>query len=94
MESILEKLNHDESKDKEHDDDNNENDDSSDEGEQPNIPLAGGAAFISPTTQIPENLTSDVDEEEEEHGIMKKRENQVILERSSVPSGSAVSKII
>jgi hypothetical protein len=50
MESILEKLNHDESKDKEHDDDNKENDDSSDEGEQPNIPLAGGAVLLSPTT--------------------------------------------
>lgn len=93
MESILEKLNHDESKDKEHDDDDKENDDSSDEGEQPNIPLAGGAVLLFPTTQIPENLTSDVDEEEEEHGIMKKGENQVILERS-VPYGSAVSKIL
>jgi hypothetical protein len=76
MESILEKLNHDESKGKEHDDKKEEGD-SSDEEEQPNIPLAGGAVLIG-STKIPENLTSDVDEEEEEHGI--KGENQVIHE--------------
>lgn len=57
----------------------------------PNIPLAGGAVLTS-SPQVPENLTSDVDEEEEEHGIMK-RDDQVINDsenvKSTVPSGSA-----
>ncbi len=65
MESILDTLNHDESKNAEgcHDADHpsKEGKHLSDEEEIPGIPLAGGAV----PTKIPENLTSDVDEEEE-----------------------------
>ena len=99
MESILDTLNHDESKGKERDDEKEqeEDEDKSEEEERlmPNIPLAGGAVLTS-SPQVPENLTSDVDEEEEEHGIMK-RDDQVIHDsenvKSTVPSGSAVSMI-
>ena len=48
MDSILEKLNHDESKGKEHDDKKEEGD-SFDEEEQPDIPLAGGSVLIGST---------------------------------------------